>query len=385
MRRGAAVLLGACLLLIAAGAVDPEETLRSPASIAWRIGLPAAAALLLAAFLALPASGRLALGSAVAALTVVEAGSFGLHWFWRPHVETWIEPEYYQDHASFGYGPKPGISTRAWKRVDGRSVYDVRYSIDERGRRRTPVSHREERSKFLLTFGGSFAFGEGVEDGETLAFRLGELAADHLPYAYGFHGYGPQHLLAKLETGTLPEEVDQDEGTLLYVFIDSHVNRAIGSFVVYTGWANATPHYALDDTGIPVRRGSLTTGRPLRSVVYSVLGLSPSLRYLGVEIPFTITDRHVAFTAAILERSAELFEQSFERARFVVVLFPGSALADQIGAALRDRDVDYLDYSALLDWNDPRYFIPEDWHPAPETYRILAERLARDLRLGSAS
>ncbi len=133
MRRGAAVLLGACLLLIAAGAVDPEETLRSPASIAWRIGLPAAAALLLAAFLALPASGRLALGSAVAALTVVEAGSFGLHWFWRPHVETWIEPEYYQDHASFGYGPKPGISTRAWKRVDGRSVYDVRYSIDERG------------------------------------------------------------------------------------------------------------------------------------------------------------------------------------------------------------------------------------------------------------
>lgn len=381
MRAAAAVLLAVCVVVMGAAALDLEATFRSPASIAWWLGAPAATAVVIAAFLALPARGKLVLGSAVFALALLELGSYGLTRLSRPEVETWIEPEYYQDHPNLGYGPMPGITARAWKRVDGRMVYDVRYSIDDSAHRVTPVTNAASRSKFVLIFGGSFAFGEGVEDDETLAFQLGELAPDSLPYAFGFHGYGPQSLLATLEAGTLRDEVRPDRGTLVYVFIDSHVNRAIGSFVVYTSWASATPHYVLDATGTPIRRGNLTSGRPLLSVVYSLLGLSPSLGYLGAEIPLAISEAHIALTASIFARSASLFRDTFEDGRFVVAMFPGSKRAERLGAALRARNVEYLDYSALLDYDDPRFFIADDWHPAPETYRILAERLVRDLDL----
>ena len=106
------------------------------------------------------------------------------------------------------------------------------------------------------------------------------------------------------------------------------------------------------------------------------------MEYLGVEIPFRINETHMGLTAAILARSAALFRQTFEGGRFVVVIFPGSKRAEQLDAALRARDVDFLDYSTLLDYDDPRFFIAEDWHPAPETYRILAARLVQDLELG---
>jgi hypothetical protein len=204
-----------------------------------------------------------------------------------------------------------------------------------------------------------------------------------MPYGYGFHGYGPQHLLARLESGQLPGEVSESDGDLVYLFIDSHVNRAIGSMVVYTGWADSTPNYVLDESGVPLRRGTLTTGRPLTSLLYSVLGRSQTLAYLGVDIPPRITERHIDLTARILARSAELFRASFGAGRFVVVIFPGSTHAGRLATALDRLDVEFLDYSSLLDYDDPRYFIAEDWHPSPLTHRTLAERLVEDLALAT--
>ena len=114
------------------------------------------------------------------------------------------------------------------------------------------------RKRFLLLFGGSFAFGEGVGQRETLAFYIGELAPGVRPYNYGFHGYGPPHLLARVEAGGLRQELEEPSGWLVYLLIDSHVNRAIGSMVVYSGWSDTTPFYAPDEAGVPRRRGSFT-------------------------------------------------------------------------------------------------------------------------------
>ena len=108
-----------------------------------------------------------------------------------------------------------------------------------------------------------------------------------------------------------------------------------------------------------------------------------TLAYLGVDIPPRITERHIDLTARILARSAELFRASFGAGRFVVVIFPGSTHADRLATALGRLDVESLDYSSLLDYGDPRYFIAEDLHPSPLTHRILAERLVEDLALAT--
>jgi hypothetical protein len=376
-----AILLLACVMALVIATLRWDTSFRDPTTIFWWWGVPLSGTLLAAAFLALPSSGQVALATTVLTLGALEAGAAALNAWTEPAVQTWIDPEYYQAHPELGWAPKPGIRTRAWKRVGGEPVYDVQYSIDALGRRVTPGAAAGPRSTFLLFFGGSATFGEGVQDSETFPYSVAERVPQVRVYNYGFHGYGPQQLLARLETQDLRAQVAEPDGTLVYLFIDAHVNRAIGSMVVYTGWADTAPYYELGPDGALVRHGTLTTGRPLTSILYSILGRSQVLKRLHVDVPLTITERHIALTARILAASEERFRQQFGKGRFVVVIYPGSIHAVRLGRALERHGVEFLDYSALFDAADPAYAIPNDWHPSPRAHRRLAEQLVRDLGL----
>jgi hypothetical protein len=377
------ILLLACLGALTIAALHWDTSFRKPAEIFWWWGVPLSGMMLAAAFLALPRSGRLALAATVLTIGALEAGVWALGAQAEPAVETWIDPEYYQAHAELGWAPKPGIRTRAWKRVAGEPVYDVHYSIDALGRRITPATGTAPRSTFLLFAGCSVTFGEGVEDSETLPNFAAELAPEVRVYNYGFHGYGPQQLLVRLETQDLRAQVAEAAGTLVYLFIDAHVNRAIGSMVVYTGWADTAPYYSSGPEGALVRHGTLTTGRPLTSIVYSVLGRSEVLKHWHRDVPLVITDGHIYLTASILASSAQRFREQFPGGRFVVAIFPGSTHAPRLKRALDRHGVEFLDYSALFDHADPAYAIVNDWHPTPRAHRRLAEQLVTDLGLGS--
>ena len=100
----------------------------------------------------------------------------------------WHEGDYTQDFfrpdQQLGYTVRPDAAITSIKKIDDRVVYDVVYSIDEFHRRITPVGQTEDRTRFLLFFGDSFTFGEGVSDNETLPFYVGELAPKYKPYNY---------------------------------------------------------------------------------------------------------------------------------------------------------------------------------------------------------
>lgn len=384
MRRAAlAVLALGALAALGLHAIHAGIYLRDPDTIFWGFGAPLGLGLLVAGLALLPAPGRLALGSVALVLTLVE-GAFGvLNASQAPQLETHVADDYYQADPDLGWVPRPGSTTPATKRVDGETVYDVEYAIDARGRRATPAAAPVEPTRFALFFGGSCTFGEGLEQEQTLPYYVGERAASYRSYNYGFHGYGPQQLLARLESGRLRAEVEEQSGLLVYLFIDSHVNRAIGSLEVYTGWAHEAPHYALDARGEPVRRGNLTTGRPATALALSVLGKSQLLRYFRVELPPVITDDHVDFTARLFARSAALFHEQFGGGRFVVVAFPGSKLAGRLGHALDARGIEFVDLSRLLDYGQPEYHLAHDWHPTALTNQKLAERIVGELGLGA--
>lgn len=376
-----ATLLLACIITLAIAALRWDTSFHDPTAIFWWFGVPLSVMLLAAAFLVLPSSGQLALAATVLTVGALEAGTWALGVQAQPAEETWIEPEYYQAHPVLGWTPKPGISTRAWKRVAGEPVYDVRYSIDAFGRRITPGADTGTRSSFLLLFGCSVTFGEGVNDTETLPHYIAERAPDVRPYNYGFHGYGPQQVLARLENQDLRAEVAEPGGSLVYLFIDAHVNRAIGSMIVYTGWADKAPYYRVSLDGTPFRDGTLTTGRPATSILYSILGHSQLLKRARLDVPLAISERHIDLTARILAASKQRFHQQFGDGRFVVVIFPGSQHAAELGRALGRQGVEILDYRALFDAADPEYAIPNDWHPTPQAHRLLAEQLVTDLGL----
>lgn len=288
------------------------------------------------------------------------------------------------DDPLLGYKPRPNESVRVVLKHRGQMLYDVRYTFDAAGRRVTPRQPSAGAKRALLFFGDSLTFGEGVNEDETLPYYVGQAVPSAAAYNYGFKGYGPHQMLAKLEEGDLPREVPIRRAMAIYTLIDDHVARAIGSMVPYTGWASNAPHYVLE-RGRPVRRGSFKTGRPgLQNGLYDLLGRSHILKYFRIDLPPALTDRHLQLVCGIVSACREAFERQFASEGFYAVCYPGEvheAVSRRLIPMLRARGLTVLDYSTLSGWDAQRLRIPYDGHPTAEANRLLAAQLVKDLLL----
>ncbi|OQY36439.1 MAG: hypothetical protein B6243_03195 [Anaerolineaceae bacterium 4572_5.2] len=124
------------------------------------------------------------------------------------HQEGTYTQNFFQDDDLLGYIPVPNTRVNSIKKLGDDLIYDVEYSIDQYSRREVPGlefrvsgsetsnTKPETRNQFILFFGGSFIFGEGLNDDETLPAHVGRLAPRYRPYNYGLSGYGPQQMLA---------------------------------------------------------------------------------------------------------------------------------------------------------------------------------------------
>jgi hypothetical protein len=289
--------------------------------------------------------------------------------------------ELYRHDELLGASPRPNAQVSVTKKLGNKTVYDVTYSIDEYGRRVIPMTNPDHRTKFILFFGGSYTFGEGVNDNETMPFYVSQFASKYKPYNYGFRGYGPQQMLAKLQDGEISKEIDEAEGILIYTFIDHHVNRAIGSMQIYEmAMGGHYPYYVIDDNDKLIKKGDLTSGRPVVAAVYRLLTMSQILAYFQIDIP-KINDNHIRLTAKIIEESRNTFEEEFESDSFYVLFYPGSKYSQKMIPYLKDADVKYLDYSKLIDTTSLDFHIEGDGHPTAQAFETVAAKLVKSLEI----
>lgn len=291
----------------------------------------------------------------------------------------------YKERDSSGSARPPASGTYRVHSVDkgtGELIYDVTYKIDDRRRRITPVETRPSRDKHALFFADSFAYGEGVQENETLEYYVGALAPRYMPYNYGFHSGSALEMLAKLESGELPDEVPEKKGVLIYLYIDDHIFRTIGT-MRYTMWDVHRPYYSITDEGKVVRDGDLTSGRSWLTGLYMLLGKSEILKYFDVDFPPRVTDRHVKFLAQLLQEARKLYVQQFPGSEFYVLLYPRARkFGPTLCSYLQEMKIVCLDYTDLIPANDrKKYKLPVDGHPNAQAYELLARRVVADLKL----
>ena len=287
--------------------------------------------------------------------------------------------EGYQKDRLLGYKPLPNMRMISKMTFAGRQIYNVTYSTDERSRRITPVRGVEKPGKFILFFGCSFTFGEGVQDDETLPFFVGQLASRYRPYNYGVNGYGPQQMVAKLQQGDIRGEINEPEGVLVYTFIDDHIHRVIGSQHVAQNWGKYLPYYVLDSNGNLERRGDFESGRPGLALLFWLLGKSEIAKYFQIGVPHRIGDDDFILTAKMFAESRNAFSRLFNSKEFFVVIFPGSTWGKWLIPHLQNNRVRYFDYSDLFDPTQIDLKIERDPHPTPKAHHMVAERLTQDL------
>jgi len=98
--------------------------------------------------------------------------------------------------------PRPGKWTakKNLKSNPDKMVYDITYNIDNNQRRITPTDSKLSKYKGKINvFGGSWVFGEGLNDNETLPYYLQKIFPDYKVTNFGFHGWGPHNALYLLE------------------------------------------------------------------------------------------------------------------------------------------------------------------------------------------
>ena len=264
----------------------------------------------------------------------------------------------------------------------GELVFEVELRTDEFGRRRTPVENRAGRDRFLLFFGGSYVQGWGLEDDETLPAQVARLAPHSMPYNYALHEHGAAELLAKLESGTLPDEVPERRGALVYVTTRPDRDRAAGSMrLVATPRGPIRPHYVLTGDGSVERRGSFATGRPLRTPLYRLLARSRLLALAGLDLRPGSSEDGYRLLAAILATARDRFEEQFPGQTFVVMVFPDNSRGAQLVPHLERLGVTTLDWSSEDGLPDELTIGKGDWHPNAAANAMLAERLVGPLGL----
>lgn len=282
----------------------------------------------------------------------------------------------------FSLNPDNKIDHKVYYR--GELLYEVTYSVDDHGRRVTPVTEKSAREEFILFFGGSNTFGAGLNDSETLPAAVGRLTMKFQPYNYGVPGYGPSQMLDILKERTLRSEVKQDNGIAVFLYVPRLWRRVIGDRYISSTWGRYFSNYVVDKEGNLTRSGNFSE-RPFKSVFYAIISMSNIIRYFHVRIPGTVNDYHLGLTADVFRAAKAELKKQYNGINFYVLLRPGGgAEKDSLPLAsfLKDRGIKILDYTALYDQSENIYQI-HDGHSSALANARLAERLVEDLNLTS--
>jgi hypothetical protein len=280
-----------------------------------------------------------------------------------------------------GYRPVPGRKTRVTGRYDGRNIYTVTYRVDRLSRRVVVDSTWARKPhKHAIFMGCSFVFGSAVEDWETLPSHFATLTSDYAVYNYGCMGYGTQQVYAKLASRTLPQEVPENSGLLIYCLHPQHIARTIGSYWTLS-WGRGFPRYELSGDSLRLT-GSFENCQKPKVTLFDLLRKSPTLNRLAM-VGDRIVRRRLSPRLAVrlIQEAASEYARQFD-GKYLVSVWPNrDPRTPDVVRALRGTGVRVVDLASLgVPALSPEYQVPHDNHPTGAYYRLAARALIRALQ-----
>jgi hypothetical protein len=313
------------------------------------------------------------IGAGILALGLFEAWLTG--WFpWQNRgsgLEYIAKGGYFRSHSILGYAPKKNRQARGRKYHGKKKIYDVSYTIDPNGFRvgpnRAGVGHPS-----VLFFGGSFTFGDGVNDDEAMPYRFeAESNGAFKSFNFGFHGYGPHQMLAILENGMEKNIVrDYPPKFAVYFAIPEHIERCAGNAY----WDPAGPRYVLNADGNPEYTGPFY-GFFRRNLMKVMNRAQFLIRFISA--PKKRTPADIDRFVAIVKASKEIFNERYAGKFYVLLWDTGDAAYSELLSKLSENQIAVIKINEILPGhsNSTQYIIPHDGHPNQLAYKQIAESL----------
>lgn len=277
-----------------------------------------------------------------------------------------------------GYKPKPDTSHTGVRIVNGKIIYSIKFNTDANSLRITPIDSTKPRTQYAQFYGCSMTFGEGVQSNETLPYYFGKYNSTYHPYNFAYSGYGPHQMLARLESGSPKNIVKESAGIAFYIYINDHVNRAIGTMTNYGYNGGNAPYFHEVGNGLK-HDGLFKDARRIRSWFYEILLKSNILKLFKIGYPFTISEADYELTAEIMAQASRDYKKQFGNDNFYVIIYPTTVDSSLIIRLLKQKGVKVLDYSKLFNPTDKKYAIPYDEHPTALANEVLIKHLVKDI------
>ena len=172
------------------------------------------------------------------------------------------------EKSFLGYQPSKGVQN--YKIVsNGKIIVDKYYSIGNDNFRITPQINNKKKDKTLNFFGGSFTFGYGLNDNQTLPYHTQHYLENWNIKNYGINGYGVHQMLAQiLENPEIIKDVN------ILITDSGHIPRTS----CLRHFSFGTPKFILNENKQVIRSGYCNFGIaddiPLPRIVGSIINRS---------------------------------------------------------------------------------------------------------------
>lgn len=295
-----------------------------------------------------------------------------------PDREQTFEPHEIEFHIPdplLGHRPQPNTQFRSRLRHDGKTIYEVTYTFDDKGLRISPPDPPEAEPNCVLFFGCSYTFGEGVNDQETMPYRVGLALQGRAGVRnLGFMGYGPHHMLAAIEGGFTDNLGCRPRHAVLWT-MEHHVVRAAGKW----WWDQEGPRYVREN-GAVVRRGSFGD-LPWTTAVWEWLRQRSPLVDAFRDVNDRAAEDYLLYFA-ILEAAQHQLEVKYPGIRFHVLVWNRPDDPEFFSKSWSQHQLDPHLLSRVLPGlvNDDRsLYMAPDPHPTADSHRAVADYVVTDL------
>ena len=288
-----------------------------------------------------------------------------------------------------GYAPKKSNTIVSKKYKGDQLLYDVTYTIGDDGLRITPKYELSDVNQCVIFFGGSFTFGEGVNDDETMPYFVGK-KSKYNTYNFAFYGYGPHQMLSALEHGIVDKIVECEPTIVIYQAPSSHVQRSAG----LSEWDKHGPKYILLSDGSVKYDGHFDDhastamrdeGSPFTTLINTQINkLFIFKKYIENILPYS--DEDINLFLAIVDASRIEIAGKYPGTAFHVIFWdynPNHRNFKKILEGLKGKGIKlHLISEILPDFNhqQSRYEIsPDETHPNALAHETIAQYVVDEI------
>jgi len=294
----------------------------------------------------------------------------GYQWIDEPiKIHNYTKGVFREKNDLLGYAPVKNSKAFRSKFYGNEPIYDVLYTIDSDGLRKSPPFNGRHSTGCVLFFGGSFTFGEAVNDEETIPYWTGiKTLGQYLIYNFGFSGYGPHQMLSALEHGMVEAVIKCKPSYAIYQVIDAHVNRIAGlSF-----WDRHGPKYTLKKNGELIYNGHFDDEKTtIRETVIFQLKKSKVLKEM---VNRYVYKNNIDLFVEIVSASERIMETQYPESEFHLILWKNKKAELSRKLEKRGIRVHYIgDILPGYPEERAKYIIKKDGHPNVLANKLIAE------------